>query len=44
MEELRNDIAIKQRRRLPFIIASVVIWFMIFLVSVLDINIQLKNY
>lgn len=43
MEELRNEIAIKQKKGLPFIITSVIIWIMISVVSVLDINIQLKN-
>lgn len=43
LDELRDDITIKQKKGLPFIIASVIIWFLISLVSLLDINIEMKN-
>jgi len=43
MEELRNDITLKQKKGLPFIIASVIIWLLITIVSTLDININTKN-
>ncbi len=42
-DELRNDIIIKQKKGLPFIIASVVIWLLITVVAALDMNIGLKN-
>ncbi len=37
LEELRNEIAFKQKKGLPFICASVVIWLLIFIVTVLDL-------
>ncbi len=43
LDELRNDITVKQKKGLPFIMASVVIWLMITVVSALDIGIGLKN-
>lgn len=43
LEELRDDIANKQKSGLPFIMASVIIWIMISLVTGLDTNITLKN-
>lgn len=43
LDELRDDITIKQKKGLPFIIASVIIWFLISLVLLLDINIEMKN-
>ncbi|MFU0537156.1 DUF7010 family protein [Gardnerella greenwoodii] len=43
LDELRNDIIIKQKKGLPFIMASVIIWLLIVLVSVLDINMDMKN-
>lgn len=43
MEELRNDIAIKQKKGLPFIITSVIIWLLISVVSMFDINMNTKN-
>jgi len=43
LDELRNDIIIKQKKGLPFIITSVIIWLMITFVSALDIRIGLKN-
>lgn len=36
LEELRNDITIKQKKGLPFICASVVIWLLILIVIMLD--------
>ena len=43
IEELRNDIALKQKKGLPFIIASVVIWLLIFIVVMLDLPQQQEN-
>ena len=43
LEELRNDIALKQKKGLPFICASVVIWFLIMIVVVLDLPQQQEN-
>lgn len=43
LDELRNDIIIKQKKGLPFIIASVVIWLLITVVAALQIDIYLKN-
>ena len=43
LEELRNDISLKQKKGLPFIIASVVIWSLIAIVSLLDIPVVTKN-
>ncbi len=43
LEELRDQIAISQKKGLPFIVASIVIWLLISVVSILDININLKN-
>lgn len=43
LDELRNDIIIKQKKGLPFIITSVVIWLFITVVAALDINIAMKN-
>lgn len=36
LEELRNDITIRQKKGLPFICASVVIWLLILIVIMLD--------
>lgn len=43
MEELRNKIAIEQKKGLPFIITSIIIWLLISIVSVLNISIATKN-
>ena len=43
LDELRNDIIIKQKKGLPFIISSVVIWLLITVVASLQIDIKLKN-
>lgn len=43
LDELRDDIIVKQKKGLPFIMASVVIWFLIALVTTLDIGIGYKN-
>jgi hypothetical protein len=43
LEELRNDITLKQKKGLPFICASVVIWFLIMIVVVLDLPQQQEN-
>ncbi|MES5089108.1 DUF7010 family protein [Gardnerella vaginalis] len=43
LDELRNDIIIKQKKGLPFILTSVVIWLLITFVAALDINIAMKN-
>ena len=38
VNELRKEIAIQQKKGLPFIMTSVIIWLLILLVSILDIN------
>jgi len=43
LEELRNDISLKQKKGLPFIVASAVIWALITIVSLLDIPVMTKN-
>ena len=43
LDELRNDIIVKQKKGLPFILTSVVIWLLITVVAALDINIAMKN-
>lgn len=43
VEELRDDIAIKQKKGLPFIMASVVLWTLIAIVAGLDLAIDFKN-
>lgn len=43
LDELRNDIIIKQKKGLPFILASIIIWLLITVVAALNINIEMKN-
>lgn len=43
LEELRNDIILKQKKGLPFICASVVVWFLILIVVLLDLPQQQEN-
>ena len=43
LEELRNDISLKQKKGLPFIMTSVVIWTLISIVSLIDIPVSTKN-
>ena len=43
VNELRKEIAIQQKKGLPFIMTSVIIWLLILLVSILDINMNMKN-
>lgn len=43
VDELRKEIAIQQKKGLPFIMASVIIWLLIVLVSILNINMNMKN-
>ena len=43
LDELRNDIAIKQKKGLPFICASVVIWLLILIVILLDLPQYTEN-
>ena len=43
LEELRNDIIIKQKKGLPFICASVVIWLLILIVVALDLPQDKEN-
>lgn len=43
LEELRDDIIISQKKGLPFIMTSVIIWLLISIVASLDINIMTKN-
>lgn len=43
LENLRNDIVIKQKKGLPFIGASVVIWLLILIVIILDLPQDKEN-
>lgn len=43
LENARVDFAIKQKRGLPFILASILIWTMILIVQLLDMPILTKN-
>lgn len=43
IDELRNRISMEQKKGLPFILASIVIWGLIAAVSCLDIPIMTKN-
>ena len=43
IEELRNDIAIEQKKGLPFILASVIIWTLILIVTCLTLPLRTKN-
>ncbi|WP_085829909.1 DUF7010 family protein [Collinsella vaginalis] len=43
LDELRNDIIVRQKKGLPFIAASTVIWLLIAVVASMDIPLDLKN-
>ena len=43
LEELRDSLIIEQKKGLPFIISSVVIWSLITIVSLLDIPVMTRN-
>lgn len=43
LEELRNDITIKQKKGLPFICASVVIWLLVAIVIMVDLPQDKEN-
>ena len=43
LETLRNDIVLKQKKGLPFICASVVIWLLILIVIMLDLPQDKEN-
>lgn len=43
LDNLRDDIATKQKKGLPFIMASVVVWIFITVIAILNIDINLKN-
>lgn len=43
LDELRDELIIKQKKGLPFISASIIIWFLITIVAALNIPITLKN-
>ena len=43
LEELRDSIVIEQKKGLPFIITSVVIWSLITIVSLFDIPVMTRN-
>lgn len=43
LDELRNDIVLKQKKGLPFICASVVIWLLILIVIMLDLPQDKEN-
>ena len=42
LDNLRDDIATKQKKGLPFIMASVVVWIFITVIATLNIDINLK--
>jgi hypothetical protein len=44
LEELRNDIVLKQKKGVPFICASVVIWLLILIVTLLDLPQDKENF
>lgn len=43
LDELRDDITKSQRKGLPFIMASVIIWSMILVVTQLDLSVETRN-
>ena len=43
LDELRNDIVLKQKKGLPFICASVIIWLLILIVTMLDLPQDKEN-
>lgn len=43
LEKLREDLSIKQKSGLPFIIASVVIWTLILIICSLNLKISVRN-
>ena len=43
LEELKDSIVIEQKKGLPYIITSVVIWSLIIIVSLLDIPVMTRN-
>lgn len=43
LEELRNDLFIKQKKGIPFICASVIIWVLITIVTLIDMPTDTKN-
>lgn len=43
LDEVRDDLIIKQKKGLPFIVASVVIWLLITIVAALSLPIETKN-
>ncbi len=43
LDELRNNIAIKQKKGLPFICASIIIWLLILIVILLDLPQNTEN-
>lgn len=43
LDELRNDIAVKQKKGLPFICASAIIWCLILIVVILNLPQQQEN-
>lgn len=43
LEDLRIDCAIKQKKGIHFISASIVIWFLVMMVQALDLPILTKN-
>ena len=43
LEELRQDIMSQQKKGLPYIIGSVVIWILIAIVSALDLPLMTRN-
>ena len=43
LDELRNDIILKQKKGLPFIASSVLIWLLIAIVTSLDLKQTMEN-
>ena len=44
LDELRDDLVLKQKKGLPFICASVVIWLLILIVILLDLPQLTENF
>lgn len=43
LEQLRNDLILKQKKGLPFIASSVLIWILMAIVTSLSLNQTLEN-
>ena len=43
LDKMRDDLAIKQKKGIPFIMASVIIWTLITIINLLDLPIYIAN-